>query len=197
MSHQAVNQTSGNFEYYTPTELIERVRRVLGTIDLDPATSLIANKVIQANAIFTTEDNGLSKLWHGKVFMNHPFHKGEAACPGPDKTGKARCVKKACVKRGYHLTESIPSNLKWITHLVNEYKSGRVHEAICITFSSMSETWMEPLLEYPQCFPRGRINYMLPDGTRTSGITKGSLLTYMGPNPELFKTVFSEIGKVK
>ncbi len=62
-----------NHERYTPPELTNMVRRVLGEIDLDPASSRQANKVVNAKSFFTKQTNGLKKRWHGRVFLNPPF----------------------------------------------------------------------------------------------------------------------------
>jgi len=191
MTHQLINQDSGDCEHYTPVELMSLVHQVLGHIDLDPASNELANEIVDARAFFTKHDNGLSKPWFGKVWMNHPFHKGEKAC-------NLRCKKKTCETRGHCITEDIPGNYDWTSYLANEYEEGRVDEAICITFSSMSETWMTgPLLPNLQCFPRGRIHYRKPDGTINKQATKGSVLTYFGKNGDKFKQVFSVIGTVK
>ncbi len=190
MGHQQVNQDSCNTEYYTEAAIIELAREVMGGIDLDPASSAIANQTVKAKRFYTKESNGLTQAWSGRVWMNHPFSKGEKAC-------KPNCKKKKCQVRGHCITEDIPGNSEWTRKLVEEYKSGNVSEAICITFSSMSESWMQPLIEFMQCFPRGRINYRLPNGDKTNSITKGSLLTYMGPNPQKFREVFEKIGTVK
>lgn len=60
-------------EWYTPEKYIMAARSVMGDIDLDPASNEIANKVVQAQKIFTIEDNGLSKRWYGRVYLNPPF----------------------------------------------------------------------------------------------------------------------------
>lgn len=198
MSHQLVNQDSGICEYYTQEYIIDLVRQVLGDIDLDPASCIEANKVVKAKHIFTKEDDGLTKPWFGKVWMNHPFHKGEKACA--KKCKKINCKKsrkKGVKRRGHCITEDIPGNSDWTHYLVNEYKSGRVEESINIHFSSMSEGWMWPLTEFVQCFPRGRIQYRKPDGTVDNQITKGSMFTYMGPNEARFREVFGTIGRIK
>lgn len=76
-SHQRINQTSGNVEYYTPEPILDAVRETLGWIDLDPASSLAANTRVQAWNIFTEREDGLRLPWHGKVWMNHPFGRGQ------------------------------------------------------------------------------------------------------------------------
>ena len=64
---------SGNNEWYTPSVFIETARSVLGEIDLDPASSEIANKTVKAGLFYTAQDNGLEKPWFGNVWMNPPY----------------------------------------------------------------------------------------------------------------------------
>lgn len=68
-----VANNSGNNEWYTPVDYIQLARSVMGGIDTDPATSEIANRTVQASTIFTESDNGLSKKWSGRVWMNPPY----------------------------------------------------------------------------------------------------------------------------
>lgn len=74
-SHQLINQTSGDFEYYTPKFIIDAARNTMVTIHLDPASSAIANKRVRADAFYTEEMDGLSMNWYGNVFLNHPFSR--------------------------------------------------------------------------------------------------------------------------
>lgn len=190
-----VNQTSAEegFEYYTPREWTDAANQVLGGIDVDPASNLIANEWIKAKTIYTKDDNGLLHPWHGRVWMNHPFHRGEAPCP----TDHSKCKKKACQKRGYHIDEAIPSNADWINKLISDYQAGITTEAVIITFCNSSETWFRPLLQYPQCFPFGRVHYVRADGSKANNCTKGSVITYFGNNLPKFAAVFSQLGEVK
>lgn len=66
---------TGEFERYTPAFYVEKARDVLGTIDLDPATSDLAQQTVQAEQYFTAEDDGLERDWHGRVWLNPPYHR--------------------------------------------------------------------------------------------------------------------------
>jgi len=68
-----VEKYTGEDEWYTPAKVIDHVRNVLGTIDLDPASNAIANKTIGAKEYFTKKQDGLSKDWSGRVFLNPPY----------------------------------------------------------------------------------------------------------------------------
>jgi ParB family transcriptional regulator, chromosome partitioning protein len=62
-------------EWYTPPDFIDKVREVLGTIDLDPASCPVANTVVKAKKFFTETNSGLTKPWYGKVFLNPPYQR--------------------------------------------------------------------------------------------------------------------------
>lgn len=62
-----------NDEWYTPQYIIDLARKVMGSIDLDPASSEIANRIVQADLYLTKEDNSLLHPWKGKVWCNPPY----------------------------------------------------------------------------------------------------------------------------
>ncbi len=163
-NHQLINQDSGSKEWYTPVEIIELARKVMGGIDLDPASCLMANQVVGATNYLTKNDDGLSKSWAGRVWLNHPFGRG--------------------------------LNEKWINKAVSEFENNRV-EICMITFNSTSEGWFRPLLNFKQCFIHGRVNYVNAKGEKVKGVTKGSVVTYLGNNIYEFERIFSAIGTVK
>lgn len=161
---QLINQTSGEFEYGTPQEIVEAARLTMGGIDLDPASASWANRFVRAKRFFTIADDGMCLPWTGRVFMNHPFSR--------------------------------VNNPLWIAKLLDSYTVGYVDAACCITFACTSEAWFKSLMQYPQCYLQPRTNYYLPDGTKKVGVTKGSVVTYLGPNHVDFMCNFERLGSV-
>jgi hypothetical protein len=68
-----VSHNSGENEWYTPPNLIESARRVMGKIDLDPASSEVANRTVRATRFFSKDDDGTIRPWSGSVWMNPPY----------------------------------------------------------------------------------------------------------------------------
>jgi hypothetical protein len=70
-----VHFSSESVEWYTPPEIIERVRTTLGEISLDPASCDEAQRVVNAICHLTQKQDGLNGNWSGKVFLNPPYGK--------------------------------------------------------------------------------------------------------------------------
>jgi len=69
--------SDGSFDWYTPIKCINSAREVMGSIDIDPASSDTAQKKIKANKYYTRETNGLDKKWTGNVWLNPPYSMPE------------------------------------------------------------------------------------------------------------------------
>jgi hypothetical protein len=143
-------------------------RSMMGGIDLDPASSESANEVVKAPRFFGIGDGSLDRPWIGRVWMNHPFGRRSPSMHG---------------------------NAAWINKLRSEWEGGNIIEALCITYACTSEKWFQPLLDFPQCFLCPRTNYYLPDGTIKKGVTKGSVITYIGDRETRFHRYFKSFGK--
>lgn len=129
---------TGQNEWYTPPEHIDLARSVLGGIDLDPATSSVANETVRAANIFTADDDGLAKEWGGRVWMNPPYAQPHIA----------HFVEKLCSEyEAGRVTEAIA-----LTH--NYTDTSWFHRAATACSAI--------------CFTRGRIGFLSPDGERAA-----------------------------
>ena len=116
---------SGNNEWYTPSEYIELARDVMGSIDLDPASCEVANKVVQAKRIYTLEDDGLKGNWYGNIWLNPPYSTDLIMKFAEKLVSELNCINQAIVLVN-NATET-----EWFSKLVKKSKalcfpSGRV-----------------------------------------------------------------------
>jgi hypothetical protein len=72
VERMGVHYSSASDQWNTPAHVVEKVSEMLGGIDLDPCSNEGAPNV-PAESHFTVADNGLSKTWSGKVYMNPPY----------------------------------------------------------------------------------------------------------------------------
>jgi hypothetical protein len=168
LMEQAANFSSESNEWYTPAGYLELVREVFGHIDLDPASSPLANESVQAHQIYTEADDGLSQDWFGNVFCNPPYGIQE----GQSLAGMF------CQKA------------------ISEYEHDRISGAILLVNSVHSQKWQAPLYRFPVCFVDHRIQFVNGDGTENKNPTFQNIFVYLGPDREVFARVFSEIGYV-
>ena len=74
MSDLAVHYSSNTAEHYTPAHVLDLVLEVMGGIDLDPCADPGCR--VPAAVHFTAAEDGLSKPWAGRVYMNPPYGRG-------------------------------------------------------------------------------------------------------------------------
>jgi DNA N-6-adenine-methyltransferase (Dam) len=159
-------------EWYTPSKYVEAAREVMGTIDLDPASCALANETVRATRYYTQEDDGLTKEWHGNVWLNPPFNRLHQS-----EVGRSSIIQ------------------FWIQHLLKEYQHKRVRQAILLFPLRLETQWFQLLWPFPHCFPKGRIIFDQPQGRKESP-PFGSGFSYLGPHEERFTRVFSHFGTI-
>jgi hypothetical protein len=150
-------------DWYTPPEWAEKVRRVLGGIDCDPASTEEANrKSVHAHYFYDKGNSGLDlrNPWNGTIYLNPPYGRGEGAITG------------------------------FIKRLREEVLSGHVTQAIvCVQTDSLHNANMQPLLDLATvrplayAIPRGRMDCIPPrsmNREEKSRPSKGMSFVYIG-----------------
>lgn len=61
---------------FTPHRYLNAVRKVLGEIELDPASCAAANERVKALKYYDYSQDALIQEWKGKTFLNPPYSKG-------------------------------------------------------------------------------------------------------------------------
>ena len=159
-------------EWYTPPFVIELVRQVLGTIDLDPASDAIPQKWIRANTYLSAL--GLMLEWNATaVFCNPPY--GKAVYEGKSQSNQAL----------------------WSAKMVHEFGVGRFNEGILLINSTHGYKWYEELwTRYTCCLARERIRFIKPDGTVGGQAKRGQTFVYFGEDDWRFAEVFRSLGRI-
>lgn len=157
-------------EWYTPARYVEAARKVLGEIDLDPASCAVANQIVKAKMYYTQEDNGLAQAWYGRIWLNPPFG-----------------------------TTNGKSNIGLFTRrLVEEYQAGHIEQAILLSTSKTDTSWFTFLWDYPICFTNHVVNfYQTRKRSRVKAAHfHGTIFVYFGSDEQKFIEVFSDIGTI-
>lgn len=68
--------SSKHCDWITPPHILASARIVMGGIDLDPASSILANSCwVKASRFYDESSDGMKQEWSGTVWLNPPFGK--------------------------------------------------------------------------------------------------------------------------
>ena len=136
----------------------------MGGIDLDPASSKVAQKTVKAGQFYSIENDGLSEEWAGNVWLNPPYSKD------------------LCSKFIEKLIGEIEADrVKQAVLLVNN--------ATETAWFQMSLQQASAV-----CFPCGRIRFCDSRGKPAKSPLQGQMFLYFGDRTDQFQQVFSEVG---
>lgn len=183
----SAKHSSASVEHYGPREVVDAARATMGWIHLDPASCKLANdKIVGAGRFFDARTNGLAHPWFGNVYLN---------APGGKVDGKSSAV-------------------VWWTKLAEEWRSGRVEQAIFVAFSLefLQTAQRSPLspLSLPFCVPSSRLCFWTPNARKNDVVegtspTHANAIIYLPPRGdalsrvaavERFRVEFTPIGNV-
>lgn len=138
----------------------------MGGIDVDPASSEVANRTVQADTYYTAEQDGLKQTWPGRVWMNPPYAQPliadfASALAGKFKDGE---VSAACV-------------------LVNNGTETGWFQTLLDAASAV-------------CLIKTRVKFIDPEGRPSGAPLQGQAVIYLGADSEAFSEAFGTFGKV-
>lgn len=173
--------SSNRSDWISPPHIIEAAREVMGSIDLDPASSAKANQVVQAKEFYNERRNGLVKPWFGNVWLNPPF--GKIIIGGKERSSQDVWVQKAC--KEWSIEDEYGPCVQQMTTIFNQ---------------AMSQVWFRPLLDQLLCVPYGRLSFIDPDTLQPMKSNQyGSVIVYWSRDKEQavrFKKRFKQYGAI-
>jgi phage N-6-adenine-methyltransferase len=120
-------------EWYTPAEYIAAAKQVMGLIDLDPASSDLAQTVVRAEGYLSKEDDGLAYPWRAEtIWLNPPYSN-----PAP-------------------WVEKLISEFQTGSRQIK-------HALVLVNNSTETAWFQSLLQRYPVCFPAKRIAFWRHD----------------------------------
>ena len=161
-----VSHNTGDTEWFSPKEIVESARAVMGGIDLDPASTAAANTVIRAARYLTAEQDGLAQMWTGRVWMNPPY--------------KQPLIEQFCTKLAGHVHDG---DVSAAVVLVNNATETAWFQVLACAASAM-------------CCPKGRVKFWHSDTDKGSTPLQGQAVVYLGSDVARFEEVFQVFGSV-
>jgi len=169
----------------TPPYIIEPARLVLGSIDLDPASSARSNKIIKARDYFTKKQNGLTQRWQAydltrptSIWLNPPggWHNGEVGNSEVKQWWRKTLIERRQPYFGHMLFLAFSMEALQVTQVMCEYS----------------------LCDFPTVIFNKRIGFIDPaTGKGVAGNTHASSITYIPGRvrkTRLFFETFSALG---
>lgn len=185
---------SGSDSWMTPDPILERARAVLGGIDLDPASSALANQRVKAVEYCDEQSDGLSRRWLTGDASEAGIYVSSVFCNPPGGV-----YPKGHPKRG-----KISKTQDFWIKLMTEVKAGHVSHAIFLFFSISGLQNCQGLgvgapTDFVFCIPQERTRFIPPPGVLASTPSHANAIVYV-PGTEnrsdVFIKSFQDLGAI-
>jgi hypothetical protein len=193
MSLKGSRNKREDIEWISNKDLVACAHELMGGIDLDPASSKIANEYVEAENFFTPTDDGLNvQQWFGKVYLFPPA----GAYFWDQKQGRWKMTRTSAIS----LTSS-PA--VWFRRLYHAWLTREIKEGLFFTNCPDMIRYDQRIFDFPVCILRTTPMLM----RRTlEGVapykTCTSLLVYLQPienateATERFAEIYSPRGRI-
>ena len=151
-------------EWITPEQFVESAKKVMGRIDLDPASSETANGTVGAERYYDEEQDGLTQEWSGTVWLNPPRSEESAFIDKLCESHEEQKIEQAIVMADSATDAEWFAKLMGIASAVVFYKG-----------------------QFNYQLKHG-------DKTVKGPVVKGPAFIYLGENTDAFLETFSEYG---
>ena len=166
-----IARSTGKYEWITPHNIIEAARSTMGGIDLDPASSQVANSIVKASRYITKVEDALcfTTNWYTygekRVWLNPPYKQ--------------------------------PDVRLFAERLLKEINTGNVKQAIWLSNNTTDTRHGQMLLSVAQtvCFTK-RIKFFDPDTMlpNNSPLQGQMIIGLGGVDIQKFRKHFNDIG---
>jgi hypothetical protein len=200
-----IQHSAASVEWYTPADIIERARRVLGSIDLDPASCAEANETVKARHYYNQADDGLSLSWNLPITTSWDCPDGDGGGPANVWLNPPGGKYDEKTLRRIDKGPGLSSSAVWWAKLWYEWNAGNVRAGIFLAFqlgvfqNSQRFEQVPPPQSFPFVVPKKRIQFVGPDGKPAGAATHPNaiiLVSQDGRLEEKFDREFSELGFV-
>jgi hypothetical protein len=186
--------SSESNEHYTPSEIIEAARSVMGEIDFDPFSSEKANQVVKAEWFLTIEEDAFGALPGSedlpeRVWCNPPGGRFPAGHPMSDRFHQIKATPEKFTEQERSRATLSVQAAAW--DLIHQLYLDRVFEQVVFLAFSLELLAKRPeILGYPICITHresqseiingmGRIKFLNEDLEPQSEPTHGSVIVYL------------------
>ena len=193
MGLQSIGSHAENQELITNYDLVASAHAILEGIDLDVASSKIANTYVEAREYFTPSNDGLnSQQWYGSVYLFPPS--------GAYFWDKKRQKWKMTRTSSPTLTSS---HAVWFRRLYKEWLANNIKQAIYFSNCPDMIRYDQRIFDFPICILRTAPT-LVKHSNQGIGTHKTctSFVLYMPPQDnasdavEKFADIYSEKGRV-